>query len=181
MRAILASSRGTLMELGISPLITSSMIMQVLAGTKIIEVDQSLKADRELYEGATKVFGVLISFGEAIAYVFSGQYGDINNIGVFKCMLLIFQLVFAGLMVMVLDELLSKGYGLGSGISLFIATNISENIMWKSFSPFTVTSDRGIEYEGAIITAVHLLMTKKIKLKLYIEPFTETMPQIYLI
>ena len=47
MRAILASSRGTLMELGISPLITSSMIMQVLAGTKIIEVDQSLKADRE--------------------------------------------------------------------------------------------------------------------------------------
>ena len=61
MRAILASSRGTLMELGISPLITSSMIMQVLAGAKIIEVDQNLKADRELYEAATKVFGILIS------------------------------------------------------------------------------------------------------------------------
>ena len=76
-------------------------------------------------------------------------------------MLLIFQLVFAGLMVIDLDELLSKGYWLGSDISLFIATNISENIMWKSFSPFTVTSDRGIEYEGVIITAVHLLMTKK--------------------
>ena len=165
MRAILASSRGTLMELGISPLITSSMIMQVLAGAKIIEVDQSLKADRELYEAASKVFGILISFGEAIAYVFSGQYGDINNIGVIKCMLLIFQLVFAGLMVMLLDEILSKGYGMGSGISLFIATNISENIMWKSFSPFTVTSDRGIEYEGALITAVHLLMTKKNKVE----------------
>jgi protein transport protein SEC61 subunit alpha len=153
------------MELGISPLITSSMIMQVLAGAKIIEVDQNLKADRELYEAATKVFGVLISFGEAIPYVFSGQYGDINNIGVINCMILIFELVFAGLMVMVLDEILSKGYGLGSGISLFIATNISENIMWKSFSPFTVTSERGIEYEGAIITAVHLLMTKKNKVE----------------
>ena len=35
--------------------------------------------------------------------------------------------IFAGILVMVLDELLSKGYGLGSGISLFIATNISEN------------------------------------------------------
>jgi protein transport protein SEC61 subunit alpha len=80
-------------------------------------------------------------------------------------MLLIFQLVFAGIMVMVLDELLSKGYGLGSGISLFLATNISENILWKSFSPFTVTSDRGIEYEGAIITAIHLLMTKKNKVE----------------
>lgn len=54
MRVILASNRGTLMELGISPLITSSMIMQVLAGTKIIEVDQSLKSDRDLYEASTK-------------------------------------------------------------------------------------------------------------------------------
>lgn len=54
MRVILASNRGTLMELGISPLVTSSMIMQVLAGTKIISVDQSLKQDRQLYEGATK-------------------------------------------------------------------------------------------------------------------------------
>lgn len=54
MRVILASNRGTLMELGISPLVTSSMIMQVLAGTKIIEVNQSVKEDRQLYEGATK-------------------------------------------------------------------------------------------------------------------------------
>ena len=54
MRVILASNRGTLMELGISPLVTSSMIMQVLVGTKIIEVNQSVKEDRILYEGATK-------------------------------------------------------------------------------------------------------------------------------
>lgn len=54
MRVILASNRGTLMELGISPIITSGMIMQVLAGTKIIVVDQSLKEDRVLYESATK-------------------------------------------------------------------------------------------------------------------------------
>lgn len=165
MRAILASSKGTLMELGITPLITSSMIMQVLAGTKIIDVDQSVKADRETYEAETKVFGILITFGEAIAYVISGMYGEVSQIGVFNSMLLIFQLVFAGIMVMILDELLSKGYGLGSGISLFMATNISENIIWKSFSPFTVTSDRGIEYEGAVITAIHLLVTKKNKIE----------------
>jgi protein transport protein SEC61 subunit alpha len=54
MRVILASNRGTLMELGISPLVTSSMIMQVLAGTKLIEVDQNVKHDRTLYEAATK-------------------------------------------------------------------------------------------------------------------------------
>lgn len=161
MRVILASNRGTLMELGISPSVTSSMIMQVLAGMKIIEVDQSLKNDRELYEAATKVFGILITIGEAIAYVFSGMYGDVQSIGFTNCILLILQLVIAGILVMLLDELLSKGYGLGSGISLFIATNISENIIWKSFSPFTVTSDRGVEYEGAIIATIHFLITRK--------------------
>ena len=76
---------------------------------------------------------------------------------------------------MVLDEILSKGYGLGSGISLFIATNISENIMQKSFSSFTVPSERGIEYEGAIINAANLLMIKKIKSKRFIELSIEIM------
>ncbi len=111
------------------------------------------------------VFGILITFGEAIAYVFSGMYGEVSQIGVTNSFLLIFQLVFAGILVMLLDELLSKGYGLGSGISLFIATNISENIVWKAFSPFTVTSERGVEYEGAIISTIHFLITKKNKVE----------------
>ena len=79
---------------------------------------------------------------------------------------------------MVLDEILSKGYGLGSGISLFIATNISENIMQKSFNPFTALSERGIEYEGAIINAANLLMIKKIKSKRFIELSIEIMHRI---
>jgi protein transport protein SEC61 subunit alpha len=111
------------------------------------------------------VFGILITFGEAVAYVFSGMYGDVNLIGATNCMLLIFQLVFAGILVMLLDELLSKGYGIGSGISLFIATNISESIIWKGFSPFTVTSDKGVEYEGALIATIHFLITKKNKVE----------------
>lgn len=50
------------------------------------------------------------------------------------------QLLCAGLVVLLLDELLQKGYGLGSGISLFIATNICETIVWKSFSPATINT-----------------------------------------
>ena len=53
------------------------------------------------------------------------------------------QLFVAGLIVLLLDELLQKGYGLGSGISLFIATNICETIVWKAFSPATVNTGRG--------------------------------------
>lgn len=53
------------------------------------------------------------------------------------------QLFVAGLIVLLLDELLQKGYGLGSGISLFIATNICETIVWKAFSPTTINTGRG--------------------------------------
>lgn len=56
----------------------------------------------------------------------------------------VLQLFVAGLIVLLLDELLQKGYGLGSGISLFIATNICETIVWKAFSPTTVNTGRGI-------------------------------------
>ena len=70
------------------------------------------------------------------------------------------QLFLAGILVICLDEMLQHGYGLGSGISLFIATNICESIIWKAFSPYTVSSPRGVEFEGAIIALFHLLLTR---------------------
>lgn len=64
MRVILASNRGTLMELGISPIITSGMIMQLLAGANLIEVDFSLKEDRALFGGAQKCGSFYIAISE---------------------------------------------------------------------------------------------------------------------
>lgn len=59
-----------------------------------------------------------------------------------------------------------QGYGLGSGISLFIATNICETIVWKAFSPATVNTGRGTEFEGAVIALFHLLATRQDKVRL---------------
>ena len=75
------------------------------------------------------------------------------------------QLLCAGLVVLLLDELLQKGYGLGSGISLFIATNVCETIVWKSFSPATINTGRGTEFEGAVIALFHLLATRSDKIR----------------
>merc|ERR1712226_894101 len=171
MRVILASNRGTLMELGISPIITSGMVMQLLAGSRIIDVDQSLKEDRALFSGAQKLFGMLITMGEAVAYVMSGMYGDLRELGAGNSLLIITQLFCAGVIVLLLDELLQKGYGLGSGISLFIATNICENIVWKCFSPTTMNTGRGTEFEGAVIALFHLLITRSDKVRALKEAF----------
>jgi protein transport protein SEC61 subunit alpha len=165
LRVILASNRGTLMELGISPIVTSGMIMQLLAGSKIIEVDKKQKEDKELFDGATKLFGFIITIGEAVAYVLSGMYGDLSNLGALNAYLIIIQLCVAGVIVLLLDEIMQKGYGIGSGISLFIAVNICETIIWKSFSPFTLTTESGqTEYEGAIINAFHQLLVRPNKI-----------------
>jgi len=171
MRVILASNRGTLMELGISPIVTSGLVMQLLAGSKIIAVDQSVRDDRALFQGAQKLFGIVITIGEAVAYVLSGMYGDVKDLGAGNAILIILQLFFAGIIVIILDELLQKGYGLGSGISLFIATNICENIIWKAFSPTTINTGRGTEFEGAIIALFHLLITRNDKVRALKEAF----------
>jgi protein transport protein SEC61 subunit alpha len=69
------------MELGISPIITSSMIMQLLAGAKIIDVNMSMKQDRDLFQATQKLFAIIITVGEALAYLLSGMYGPVNEIG----------------------------------------------------------------------------------------------------
>uniref|UniRef100_A0A4W3J5G0 SEC61 translocon subunit alpha 2 n=1 Tax=Callorhinchus milii TaxID=7868 RepID=A0A4W3J5G0_CALMI len=170
MRVILASNRGTLMELGISPIVTSGLIMQLLAGAKIIEVGDTPK-DRALFNGAQKLFGMIITIGQAIVYVMTGMYGDPAEMGAGICLIIIIQLFVAGLIVLLLDELLQKGYGLGSGISLFIATNICETIVWKAFSPTTINTGRGTEFEGAVIALFHLLATRQDKVRALREAF----------
>lgn len=109
------------------------------------------------------VFAMIMTLGLAVVQVISGFYGDPSDLGAGICLILILQLFLAGVIVILLDELLQKGYGLGSGISLFIATNICENIVWKAFSPTTYNTGRGTEFEGAVVAFFHLLLTRSDK------------------
>lgn len=102
----------------------------------------------------------MIGFIEAVVYVWSGMYGELAVIGAVNAVLIIAQLTFASVLVTMLDEILSNGYGVGSAISLFIATNVCEEILWKTFSPMSL----GNEYEGAIINLFYLLISKSNKL-----------------
>ena len=125
------------------------------------------------------MFALIISIGQATVYVLTGLYGTPASLGAGICLLLIIQLVAAALIVILLDELLQKGYGLGSGISLFIATNICESIVWKAFSPTTVNTGRGPEFEGAVVSLFHLLFTWNDKGRALREAFwRERLPNI---
>ncbi|KAJ7322797.1 SecY subunit domain-containing protein, partial [Mycena albidolilacea] len=90
MRVILASNRGMLMELGITPIITSGMIMQLLASTNLI-VDFWLKEDRALFSGAQKLFVLIILPRQGTVHVLTGLYGQPSELGAGVCLLLIIQ------------------------------------------------------------------------------------------
>jgi len=146
LRVIFASNRGTLMELGIGPIVTAGLILQVLAGSKMINLDMSNPEDRSLFTSASKILSVVMTVFEALAYILGGTYGTLQ---VTTEIVILLQLVGAGLIVLLLDELLQKGWGLGSGISLFIAAGVASSIWWDSVAPMGPMSDG--HYLGAVI------------------------------
>merc|ERR1711998_386357 len=133
--------------------------------------DQTSKEEKQIFEGAQKLLGLIITLVQAVAYVVSGMYGDIADLGSGNAVLIVLQLFFAGCIVVILDELLQKGYGLGSAISLFIATSICETVMWRMFSPTMIQGAKGSEFEGAVIALFHLLITRSDKVMALKEAF----------
>ena len=139
MRIILASNRGTLTELGIGPIVTAGLIMQLLLGSKLINVDMSDPYDRSMFSGSQKVMSLFMTMFTAIMYLVGGQFGTLN----FTDTIIIFlQLMLSGLIIILLDEVLQKGWGLGSGVSLFIAAGIAGQIFWNLFN--FINAEEGI-------------------------------------
>ena len=133
LRVIFASNRGTLMELGIGPIVTAGLILQLLAGSSIIKCDMSNSEDRGLFTSASKVFTIILTAIQAGAYILSGMYG--TSLAGPTILVIFLQLIITGVIVMLMDELVQKGWGLGSGISLFIMAGVAQNILWSTFSP----------------------------------------------
>lgn len=133
------------MELGIGPIVTAGLVMQLLSGSQIIDVDFSDPEDRSLFTAAQKVLSVIMTVFQALAYLIGGAFGTLS---IDITILIFIQLIAAGIVLMLMDELLQKGWGLGSGISLFIAAGVAEQVAWNSLG--LVISDDG-KYHGALI------------------------------
>ena len=144
-QVIFASTRGTLLELGIGPIVTAGLIIQLLAGSEIIGFDNRNPEDRALFTTASKVFSFVMIILQASLNIIAGAFGRVD----FGTSLILFlQLLAAGFIIMMLDELVQKGWGIGSGISLFIVAGITKDIMWSSFSFF------GPMYDGKRLGAI---------------------------
>ncbi len=154
LRVIFASSRGTLMELGIGPIVTAGLILQILAGSKMIKVDFTKSEDRSMFTAASKVFSVFMTIFEGTAYMIGGAWG-VDLTPQVEAIILA-QLICAGVVLMLMDEMLQKGWGIGSGISLFIAAGVAQQIWWNTFAPFGPMGDG--KYLGAVLAFLQTVL-----------------------
>ena len=132
-RVIFASQQGTLVELGIGPIVTAGLLMQLLKGSEILKFDFKKPEERGIFQTATKIVTYIVIVAESAVYGIA-VYGP----GILEptvLYILIGQLMIASIIIMLLDELIQKGWGLGSGISLFIMAGVTQQILWSLFSP----------------------------------------------
>jgi protein transport protein SEC61 subunit alpha len=132
-RVIFAAQQGTLLELGIGPIVTAGLLMQLLKGSELIKLNFKDPDDRSLFTSATKIVTIIVIIAEGSLYGISVYGGLLAHPSLIP--VLIGQLVGASIVVMYLDELIQKGWGLGSGISLFIMAGVAQGILWSIFSP----------------------------------------------
>jgi protein translocase subunit secY/sec61 alpha len=109
---IFASSAGTLMQLGIGPIVTSGLILEVLAGAKIIDIDLSNPDDQLKFTGAMKTLAVFLAVIESIVVMLSGElFPPRYSPSIFIKILIVVQLTLASYLVILMDEALQKGGG----------------------------------------------------------------------
>ncbi len=148
-RIIGASSNGSLVELGILPILIAGLTMYILLKFNLYELDPEKQVERTRYNNVRMILSILITIILAFALTISGIYG--TDLDIISQLAIIIQLTVVGILIVCLVELINRGWGYGSGISLILATGIGLRVM-RAFlapnnileGPAEVTSARGI-------------------------------------
>ena len=134
-RAFFAGASGSLVLLGIGPIVTASIVLQLLVGADIIKMDLSNPKDQAFFQGAQKFLVFVMILLEALPQLLGGYIqpdpGLASTLGVGPgviTLLLLVQIFIGGTLILFMDEVISK-WGIGSGVGLFIVAGISQQIV----------------------------------------------------
>ena len=135
---ILGASFGSIISLGIGPIVTASIVLQLLTGTGILNLDLTSMEGKQRFQGLQKILAIFFIIFEGGIYVMMGGLAPnpaFAGTAIYSQlqMILIFQLILGGIVIMFLDEVVSK-WGFGSGISLFIAAGVAQQIFIRAFN-----------------------------------------------
>ncbi|MCX8172577.1 MAG: preprotein translocase subunit SecY, partial [Archaeoglobaceae archaeon] len=139
-RALFAGATGSILALGIAPIVTASIILQLLVGAGIIKLDLTNPDDRAAYQEFQRFLVFIIIAVEALPQIWAGLLLPDTNLaeklGVtpeFISFLIFIQLFIGGVLIVYMDEVVSK-WGIGSGVSLFVLAGIAQAIIVGLFN-----------------------------------------------
>ncbi len=155
---ILGASFGSIISLGIGPIVTASIILQLLVGSGLINIDTTTTEGKMKFQGIQRIMIILFILFEGAVYVLMGGLAPSTNlVGAVgystAALILIAQLCLGGFLIMMMDEVISK-WGFGSGVSLFIAAGVASQIFLRAFNPLKLGSTYSA---GAVIQIVQAL------------------------
>jgi preprotein translocase subunit SecY len=139
---ILGAEFGSVISLGIGPIVTASIVLQLVVGSKLLKFDLTTSEGKKTFQGTQKLLSIFFIIFEAAVYV---MLGGLRPAAGFGSSILIFQLFLGGMLILFMDEVVSK-WGFGSGISLFIAAGVSKSIFMRLLSPFTTAGQLGFPF-----------------------------------
>lgn len=125
LQVILASQFGTIISLGIGPIVMSSIILQLLVGSGIFPIDTKTEEGKRYFQGLQRIGVIVFIVFEALVYVLMGGIQAAPGF----TGIVVFQLILGGLAIMYLDEV-SQKWGFESGVSLFIVAGVA----WSLFT-----------------------------------------------
>jgi preprotein translocase subunit SecY len=166
LRAVLAGSFGSIITLGIGPIVSASIILQLLVGGKIIKLDLSQPRDKVLFQGTQKLLAIIFTLFEGGVLVLTGALAPTSPELIW---ILILQITIGGILIIYLDEVISK-WGFGSGVGLFIAAGVAQTIIVGTFNFLSIPSSPGVP-SGAIPHFLYTLTTSQPDFSLLIPVF----------
>jgi len=148
---IMGTNFGSIISLGIGPIVMASIILQLLVGSQILDIDTSTEEGKKFFQGLQKLLVFFFIIFEAIVYV---AMGGIKAAPGFT-FIVVFQLMLGGLAILFMDEVCHK-WGFGSGVSLFIAAGVGQSLISRAFAFWGPTG--GFQASGAVISLIASLM-----------------------
>lgn len=135
LQTILASDIGSLITVGIGPIVLASIVLQLLVGGGLIQLDLSIPENKARFTATQKLLAIILSFFEGAAFLGFG----IPGVGFLSAepgmfLFVVFQIALGSIVLLYLDEVVSK-WGIGSGIGLFIAGGVAQGFFWQVFRP----------------------------------------------
>ena len=143
---LLGAKIGKLLTLGIGPIVSASIILQILKGSGIVNFDLTNDKGKFVFNGTQKLLTFFFIIVESFVFV---KFGGVSPSSPDLYLIVVFQIMLGGFIIVFLDEVVKK-WGFGSGVSLFIAAGIGQALFLRLISPLSRDGTFGWPFSNEI-------------------------------